>query len=157
LPLLSHPFARRNARVRPTDLALNRLLGITDAPPGAPHLLVMPWSTDRCNHVGTVHAAAQFALAEAASAECLRREFPDLAGSQVLAVVRSTETRFRRAARGDLHACARLEPDAADGLRAELGRRGQAFITVNVELRDLAGAATLVGRITWYMRQGPGA
>jgi len=141
--------------VRPTDLALNRQLGIIDAPPDAPHLLEMPWSADRCNHVGTVHAAAQFALAEAASAECLRRACPDLVAADVLAVVRAVETRFRRAGTGDLHAFARLEPEAVAALRAELTRRGQAFVTVAVDLRAPTGETTLAGGITWYVRKQP--
>lgn len=142
--------------MRPTDLALNRLLGIVDAPAGAEHLLEMPWAEERCNHVGTVHAAAQFALAEAASAECLRRTLPDLVSPQILAVVRAVETRFRRAATGGLHACGRLTPAEVAEFRAGLARRGQAFISVAVELRLATGETTLAGRITWYVRRdGP--
>ncbi len=137
--------------MRPVDLAFNQLLGIRAAPDGAPHLLELPWSHQLCNHVGTVHAAAQFALAEAASAECLRRAFPDLAGS-ALAVVRQADVRYRKAATGDLHAFAKPAAETADGLHRELAARKQAFAHVEVELRSPDGTVTFVGRFTWYVR-----
>ena len=59
------------AAMKATDLALNQLLGMREAPAGAAHLLELPFTPALHNHLGTMHAAAQFALAEAASAECL--------------------------------------------------------------------------------------
>ena len=142
--------------MRPTDLAFNQSLGMRDAPAGAPHLLELPWSDLLRNHVGTVHAAAQFALAEAASAECLRRTFPELA-DRVLAVVRRVDLRYRQAATGDLLAFGELAGEKAAEGRAELARRGQALLAVNVELRDAAGATTFVGTFTWYVSRGRAA
>lgn len=141
--------------MRPTDLALNQLLGVRDAPPGASHLLELPWSDRLLNHVGTLHAAAQFALAEAASAEYLRRQFPDLA-ARALAVVREVELRYRRAASGDLQAFGRAPAEAAAQLRADLAERGHAFVLVEVEVRDAAGLITSAGRFRWYISVSPG-
>jgi hypothetical protein len=72
------------------DLAYNRALGIVDAPAGAEHLLELPFAPLVQNHLGTFHAAAQFSLAEAASAECLQRHFAAAVG-EVFAVVRGVE------------------------------------------------------------------
>ena len=141
--------------MRPTDLAFNQLLAIRDAPTNAPHLLELPADERLLNHVGTVHAAAQFALAEAASAECLQRAFPELADS-VLAVVRRVDLRYRRAATGDLRAFGRLAEETASAVRAELAGRGQTFAAVEIELRDVADAVTFVGTFTWYVtRRSP--
>ncbi|HYC72208.1 MAG TPA: DUF4442 domain-containing protein [Opitutaceae bacterium] len=136
--------------MRPTDLPFNAMLGLRDAPSGAAHLLELPWHDRLRNHVGTMHAAAQFALAEAASAECLLREFPDLAPG-LLAVVRHVELRYRRAATGDAFAHARPAAGAAEQLRADLAARGRAFVTVDVELRDAGGAVSFAGKFTWYL------
>lgn len=139
--------------MRPTDLPLNQLLGLRDPDPAAPHLLELPWDDRWRNHVGTLHAAAQFALAEAASAECLRRTFPDLA-QETLAVVRRVDLRYRRAAATDLSAFARLDAGAAERLRGELASRGRSFVDVGVELHDTTGATVFAGRFTWYVSRG---
>lgn len=136
--------------MRPTDLPLNQLLGIRDAPAGAAHLLELPWDDRLRNHVGTLHAAAEFALAEAASAECLGREFPDLAG-HVLAVVRHVELRYRKAVTGDLFAFARLSAAAATSFRTEFATRAHAFVSLDVELRDTAAATCFAGKFTWFV------
>lgn len=143
--------------MRPVDLPLNQALGIRSAPAGAGHLLELPFTPLVQNHLGTFHAAAQFALAEAAGAECLLRQFPDLAG-QVLAVVRSVEVRYRQAATSDLHAFGTVAEEPAGALRDELRRRGRAFVLVNVELRSPAGALSFAAGFKWYLateRTGP--
>ena len=63
-----------------TDLAINRALGMQLASEGSGHILEMPESPLLLNHVGTVHASAQFALAEASSGEFLLRHLGDLHG-----------------------------------------------------------------------------
>jgi hypothetical protein len=89
------------AAVRATDLAFNQALGIRDAPAGAGHLLELPFVPLVHNHLQTMHAAAQFALAEAASAECLQRHFAAALG-EVFAVMRGVEVKYRKPATGDL-------------------------------------------------------
>lgn len=70
-----------------TDLALNKALGMQLASAGSSHVLEMPETVLLLNHVGTVHASAQFALAEAGSGEFLLSHLGD-AQSQVFAVLR---------------------------------------------------------------------
>jgi acyl-coenzyme A thioesterase PaaI-like protein len=52
------------------DLVLNRFIGIRGAPAGSEHVLEMPLAAAVVNHLGTVHAAAQFALAETTLRRC---------------------------------------------------------------------------------------
>ena len=54
-----------------TDLAINKTLGMQLASPGSGHILEMPETPLVLNHVGTIHASVQFALAEASSGEFL--------------------------------------------------------------------------------------
>src|ERR1044071_8013305 len=90
-----------------TDLAMNKTLGMQLAPAGSNHILEMSESPLLLNHVGTVHASAQFALAEASSGEFLLRYLGD-AQSQVFAVLRTTEVKFRKPAHGALRATTRF-------------------------------------------------
>lgn len=80
--------------MKATELAYNQTLGICAAPAGAAHLLELRFSARVQNHLGTAHAAAQFSLAEAASAECLQRHFATALG-EVFAVVRAVEVKYR--------------------------------------------------------------
>jgi acyl-coenzyme A thioesterase PaaI-like protein len=145
------PLCRaKPTRVKATDLAFNQRLGLLEAPAGSSHLLELPFTPALHNHLGTMHAAAQFALAEATSAECLQRHFGDAAG-RVLAVVRGAEVRYRRPATGDLLAYA--TPDAATtaGFLADLRARGRATARILVDLKDRAGTLTFHAKFDWFI------
>lgn len=137
-----------------TDLAFNQLLGIRAAPAGADHLLELPFTPLLHNHLGTMHAAAQFALAEAASAECLRRNFGELAG-RVVPVVRGVEVKYRRPATSDLLAFGRPDEPTRTGLRDELAARGRATAVILIDLKDRGGTLTFHGKFDWFISQLP--
>lgn len=142
--------------MKPTDLALNQRLGILAAPAGAAHLLEMTHAPLLHNHLGTVHAAAQFALAEAASAECLQRHFGADVG-RAFAVVRSVEVRYRQPATGDLLAYG--EPDESTCLRLvpTLTERGRSRAVILIDLKDRAGTLTFHGKFEWFISRHPPA
>jgi acyl-coenzyme A thioesterase PaaI-like protein len=142
--------------VKATDLALNRLLGIVAASPDAAHLLEMPFTASLHNHLGTMHAAAQFALAEAASAECLQRQFPG-ATDGIFAVVRGVDLKFRRPASADLLAYGTVDPDTLQQLGPALAARGRAGAVIRVDLKDRAGTLTLHARFEWFISRVPPA
>jgi acyl-coenzyme A thioesterase PaaI-like protein len=137
--------------MKPTDLALNRALGLVEAPAGAQHLLEMPLAPLVQNHVGTAHAAAQFALAEAASAACLQREFGPAVG-EVFAVVRGSTLKFRKpATRGSLLAFAQTDEFTRQNLIRDLATRTRTTANVLVELKDLDGNVTFTGSFQWFI------
>ena len=144
------------ARVKATDLALNRLLGIVAAPAGALHLLEMPFTPPLHNHLGTMHAAAQFALAEAASAECLQRHFGAQVG-EVFAVVRGVDLKYRKPATGDLLAFGAADPGTSEKLVTELASRGRASAVILIDLKDRAGTLTLHAKFEWFISRVPPA
>jgi len=133
------------------DLVLNRFIGIRGAPAGAGHVLEMPLAQSVVNHLGTVHAAAQFALVEAASAELLLQRFATLSGN-VVAVVRSAAVKYRRPATSLLRAFARLEdPKAEVELPLDVERRGHGMVQVRVELMGDDGRNTFIGEFGWHI------
>src|SRR5262245_18442345 len=105
--------------MKPTDVAFNQALGIKDAPHGAAHLLELPLTPFVHNHLGTMHAAAQFALAEAASAARLQRDYAAHVGD-VFAVVRGVTLKYRKPATGDLLAYAQPDEHTAQHLLNDL-------------------------------------
>lgn len=70
-----------------TQIPFNHFLGIQQAAQDSGCLLELGDSPSYTNHLGTVHASVQLALAEASSGEFLLRTLPEF-GNQVLAVVR---------------------------------------------------------------------
>lgn len=146
--------ARVVVAVKATDLAFNRALGLRDAPPDAEHLLELPFTPLLHNHLGTVHAAAQFALAEAASAECLQRRYAAAVG-RVFAVVRGVDVKYRKPATGDLLAFGRPDESTAANLLAELAHRGRTNAVILIDLMDRAGTLTFHGKFEWFISRVP--
>lgn len=140
--------------MKATDLAYNQVLGLRDAPAGAAHLLELPLAPLVRNHLGTMHAAAQFSLAEAASAECLQRNFGAAVG-QVFAVVRGVEVKYRKPADADLLAFG--APDAAtqENFLAEFTARGRSQAVILIDLKDRSGTLTFHGRFEWFISRVP--
>ena len=136
--------------MRATDLAYNRALGIRDAPPDAEHLLELPFAPVIQNHLKTVHAAAQFSFAEAASAECLQRRYGRELG-EVFAVVRAVEVKYRKPATGDLLAYGVPDNFTCDHLLEEMKTRGRSKAVILIDLKDRSGTLAFHGQFEWFI------
>ncbi len=142
------------ASVKVTDLAYNQALGIRDAPAGAGHLLELPFAPLVQNHLQTMHAAAQFSLAEAASAECLQRQFGAALG-EVFAVVRGVEVKYRKPATTDLLAFGEPDETTRTQLVAEITRRGRSSAVILIDLKDRNGTLTFHAQFEWFISRVP--
>jgi acyl-coenzyme A thioesterase PaaI-like protein len=130
------------------DIAFNRFLGLRwDG-----STLTLPEDAKYKNHVGTVHAAAQFSLAEAASGQWLLGKFGDAAAGY-LAVVRHVEVKYRRPATGELTAKAEVSDEEAERFRDTLERRGRAAIEVGVQVFGADNGVTLEGSFDWFAQR----
>ena len=155
-PLPSAGVRRIVAAVRATDLAYNQALGIRDAPAGAAHLLELPFTAQVHNHLQTMHAAAQFSLAEAASAECLQRHFGAALGD-VFAVMRAGEVQYRKPATSDLLAYGAPDEATRTQLVDQINRRGRAFAVILIDLKDRSSTLTFHGKFEWFISRTPPA
>lgn len=133
-----------------TEIPFNRFVGI-ESSASETHLLRLPASPNYSNHLGTVHASAQLALAEASSGEfLLRRLVTDIPKAPV---VRRLEAKFRNPATGALTSRASVQDGALDRAADELARRGRTFITVTVEVHDESGGHTLSAVVEWFLQK----
>jgi hypothetical protein len=112
----------------------------------------MPESPLLLNHVGTVHASVQFALAEASSGELLLHHLGE-AQSQVFAVLRTSDVKFRKPARGTLRASARFADGVAESLAIKLASHGRALAVILVEVSDTQGVITMTGQYDWFLQR----
>jgi hypothetical protein len=131
-----------------TELPFNSFLGI-EAASEPDQILRLPAGEQYLNHLGTVHASAQLALAEASSGEFLLRAVGSIDG--IVPVVRRLESKFRKPANGAITSTVSTPPEAIDQLRAELAAKGRALISITVELHDESGAHTLSATVEWFI------
>ena len=132
-----------------TQLPFNRLLGIEHSRREG-FLLSLPAGDRYTNHLGTVHAGALMALAEAASGEALLGAIGHLA-DPVIPVVRRFECKFRQPASGSISAKAGIPESARDQLLKDLSTKRRALIGITVDLYDEAGFHCLSATVEWFV------
>ena len=134
-----------------TKLPFNAFIGVELAQ-SKDALLQLPSDPRYLNHLGSVHASAQLALAEASSGEFLLRHFGSADG--IIPVVRRLEAKFRKPANGSITSTASATPEALAQLDSELASKGRSLIPVTVELHDESGAHTLSATFEWFIQRG---
>jgi len=133
-----------------THIPFNALVGIEHAEvDGA--LLQLPSNPRYLNHLGTVHASALLALAEASSGEFLLRHLNSLDG--IAPVVRRLDAKFRKPAKGLIVSRANVAPAALTQLDGELARKGRSLVSISVELHDQVGVHVLSATVEWFIQR----
>jgi acyl-coenzyme A thioesterase PaaI-like protein len=134
-----------------TQLPFNRLVGLEPAPADSGFLVSLPDGPQYTNHLGTVHASALLAVAEAGSGAFLLDRLGDSAG--VVAVVRRLEAKFRRPASDRVSARAVVASEEVARWAAELIDRGRVLAAVSVEVVDAAGVVALCATVEWFINR----
>lgn len=136
-----------------TELPFNRHVGIQKSST-AEGLLELPHGEQFLNHLGTVHAGAQLALAEACSGEFLLKA---LSGqTQLIPVVRRVEAKFKKPANGKITGKISDSSTAIENAVAELNAKGRCLLTIQVDLYDQSGQQTLASSFDWFIAKSPG-
>jgi acyl-coenzyme A thioesterase PaaI-like protein len=133
-----------------TELPFNSFIGIRPASDSA-YLLQLPSGSQYLNHLGTVHAGVQLALAEASSGEFLLKHFVSADG--LVPVVRGMQAKFRKPADGSIMSTASAPPESLARLDAELSSKGRSLIPITVEIYDESGAHTLSATFDWFIQR----
>jgi acyl-coenzyme A thioesterase PaaI-like protein len=106
------------------------------------------------NHVGTMHAGAQFSLIEAVSGAAVSSAFLDLLG-RAMPLAQGAELTYRRPAHGDVVAEAVMTPGDIARVRTELEAQGRARFDVAVAVTDAQGTLSTEATMRWYIRMNP--
>jgi acyl-coenzyme A thioesterase PaaI-like protein len=104
------------------------------------------------NHLGTIHASAQFALAETQSGRFLQEEFKNLEG-EVLPLLRSSTVKYKAPATTSLRAIATINDEVKSKFIEQFTRRNRATVTVEVRLIDEEDVVTMVGEFVWFIQR----
>ena len=104
------------------------------------------------NHMQTIHAGAQYTLAETASGEVLQTEFPELLGT-VVPVLRESQVKYKKPAMKTITAIASIALEAKQKFNEQLGKKGRASISVNVNVKDSQDTVTCIGTFNWFVQK----
>jgi acyl-coenzyme A thioesterase PaaI-like protein len=114
--------------------------------------LELPFYTGVQNHLETIHASAQFALAETASGEILQHSFPELVG-KVVPVLRESQIKFKKPAHKKIIACPSVTSESLSKFEEQISKKGRALISVEVQVKDVDGQVTCTGTFKWFVQQ----
>ena len=105
------------------------------------------------NHIQSIHASAQFALAETQTGLFLQLEFPELEG-KVVGLLRGATVKYKNPATTSIYAVASLEEEEVkEKFLTQIERKGRASIMVKVEVRDVEDVLTMQGEFTWFVQK----
>ncbi|VAW64153.1 hypothetical protein MNBD_GAMMA09-1307 [hydrothermal vent metagenome] len=114
-------------------------------------LLQLKYHSGVYNHLETIHASAQFALAETASGDLLYPLFPELVG-HVIPVVRSSSVKLRKPANSTITAMPVINSAASEIFMKQLSDKGRASIDINVERKNNEGEITCKATFKWFVQ-----
>lgn len=135
-----------------TSLPFNRHVGIRMST-SEDGLLEIPAGEQFLNHIGTVHASAQLALAEACSGEFLLNTL--LKETGLVPIVRRVEAKFKKPANGKITAKINGSQTAIDESITELENKGRCFLTICVDVYDEQGQHSLSSSFEWFIAKAP--
>lgn len=104
------------------------------------------------NHIGTVHAAAQFTLAETQSGLYLLSLFPEYS-DDVVPLLRSSNIKYKFPATTELVALASVTKEDKNKFERQFLKRGRAMLMVHVEVKDIDGIVTMLGDFRWFIQR----
>jgi len=104
------------------------------------------------NHIGTIHAAAQFTLAETQSGLYMLSLFPEYA-DDVVPLLRSSNIKYKFPATTELVALASVSEEEKNKFDKQFLKRGRAMLMVEVEVKDSNGVITMLGTFGWFIQR----
>ena len=111
----------------------------------------LPDDPNLLNHVGSQHAGALFAVAEAASGAAFVGAFVERMGT-ITPLVKSASIDYRRLAKGPILATGTLSDDKA-ALLERLDAHGSVEFSIQVSLRDADDRDVAAMTADWHVRQ----
>ena len=132
--------------MRAESIAFVKLVGIKQSGDS----VSLAYKKDVENHINTIHASAQFTLAETQSGLHLQKLFPDLEGL-VVPLLRESSMKYKKPATKNIEAFASVSDEDKEKFLAQLSKRGRGSLEVYVEVKDSDGVCTAQGTFGWFI------
>lgn len=132
-----------------TELPFNKLI---DLQRSLDERYLLTLSDDRkyTNHLGTVHAAALFSLAESTGGEFLLTNFPNHREG-LIPVVRRAEVKYKKPATGQINSSATLIDNSIESIDNQLLSKNRASIQLKVDLFDAEKVNVMTAHFEWFV------
>ena len=104
------------------------------------------------NHLGSIHASAQYALAEATSGDFLishRGDMPELSG-----VVRKSRCKYSAPALGVIYSRVKTDIAVLNEAKNKVASKGRALLAIEVELLNSDGQPVSHYEFIWMVAEG---
>ncbi len=114
-------------------------------------MLSLDFKDDVLNHVKTIHASAQFTLAETQSGKYLQDLFPELE-EKVIAVLRDAQIKYRKPAQEKIIAIASSDEESIEKFKVQFEKKGRGTLQIDVEVKDIYDVLTCQATFTWFVQ-----
>jgi len=132
--------------MKATEIAFVKLVGIEQSGDS----VSLAYKKDVHNHINTIHASAQFTLAETQSGLHLQKLFPELEGL-VIPLLRESSMKYKKPALKDIAAFASVKEEDKEKFLEQFTRKGRASLLVAVDIKDSDGVCTAQGTFGWFI------
>jgi acyl-coenzyme A thioesterase PaaI-like protein len=102
------------------------------------------------NHLGSIHAGAQFTFAENASGEYLSSKFPAFK-DRVIPLLRESSIKYKKQAIGRIRSEVMVEQRELERFEKIFNMKNRATISLNVKLFDEVDEIVCVGNFKWFV------
>jgi len=132
--------------MKATDIEFVKLVGIEQSEDS----VSLAYKKDVQNHIETIHASAQFTLAETQSGLHLQKLFPHLEGL-VIPVLRDSSMKYKKPALKTITARASVSQEDIEKFQAQFDKKGRGSLSVDVLVEDSDGVCTAQGTFGWFI------
>ncbi len=133
--------------MKATDIPFVKHIGIEEEN----NELSLEFKEDILNHIKTIHASAQFTLAETQSGLHLQSLFPELEG-KVVPVLRDAQIKYKKPAQEKIIAFSSADEEAIEKFKTQFEKKGRGSLQINVEIKDVNDVLTCQATFTWFVQ-----
>jgi acyl-coenzyme A thioesterase PaaI-like protein len=133
--------------IKATDIPFVSHIGIKDEN----NELSLDFKEDVLNYIKTIHASAQFTLAETQSGLHLQKLFPELEG-KVIPVLRDAQIKYKKPTQEKIIAFSSSDEEAIEKFKAQFEKKGRSSLQINIEVKDINDVLTSQATFTWFIQ-----
>jgi len=113
--------------------------------------LSLDFKDNLLNHVKTIHASAQFTLAETDSGIYLQKLFPEFKG-KVVPLLREAKIKYKKPALEKITAHSSVSQEEIEKFKNIFDKKKRGTITVTVDIKDINQVVTSQATFTWFVQ-----
>jgi len=135
-----------------THLPFNKFIGIEKCDCNTDGIFQLSADPKYLNHVGTVHASALYALAEASSGEFLSRNL-NIELENIFPILRRADIKYRKPATGQIYATGVYNEEDWDKFHETYQKKKRALIAFQINLLNAEQIEVAAATYEWFVTE----